>query len=214
MKYNSQFIVYFFKNCAWTLPFIAFCAGYFSLQFLIGEAPIITPNFIGKNILQATKISSDLKLNIRIIAEKEVIDTPAGTIIKQNPLPDAAIKSHQSIFVIITKLPEPIKAPSIINASEKEIENICKTNGLKSRIYYIPHTYPAGRCFAQIPAVNHTIEDKILSCYIATSYLTQRLFPDFTQKNIYDVIQFLKVHNIDYEVYYKNQKININCLIR
>ena len=135
--YNSK------HNAMWLLPFLAFGIGYFCLQFFITEHTLQAPNLVGKDLLQATKISSDLKLNLRIIAEKEIADAQPGTIIKQNPLPGTSIKSHQSIFIVITKLPAPVIAPNFIGKNEPQIEKICKEKSIKNRIYLLPSSYPA-----------------------------------------------------------------------
>lgn len=208
MKLNLTHMLPFFRQCLWTIPFIMFCAGYLSLQFFIGETTVSTPNFMGKNLLQATKISSDLQLNVRIIAEKEVPDAQPGTIIKQNPLPNASIKAHQSIFVVITKLPEPVIAPNVLGKSQQDIEKTCSAKGIKARFYVLPSPYPVNQCFAQIPAAHEVLEDKKMSCYVSTAHHKQALFPDFTTKSIHDVMHFLHSNNISYDIYHKNQKIN------
>ncbi len=191
----------------WVLPFLAFCIGYIFLQLFITETVIPAPNLVGKDLLQATKISSDLKLNLRIIAEKEIGDAQPGTIIKQNPLPSTSIKSHQSIFIVITKLPVPIIAPTLINKNLDQIEAICKEKGIKNRIYYLPTDLPAGQCFAQMPLSDQILESKKISCYISTGNQSQYLFPDFTNEPVENVVQFLQQQNISCDIYYKDKKI-------
>jgi beta-lactam-binding protein with PASTA domain len=191
----------------WILPFIAFCLGYFCLQFFIAENIVKTPNFIGKDLLLATKISSDYKLNLRIIAEKEIADAIPGTIIKQNPLPGTSIKSHQSIFIVITKLPAPVIAPNFIGKNEPQIEKICKEKSIKNRIYLLPSSYPAGQCFAQMPCADQILETKKMNSYISTGNVNQYLFPDFTNTPLQDVINFLHQQNITFDVYHKDQKV-------
>lgn len=191
----------------WTLPFLAFGIGYFCLQFFIIENIVKTPNLVGTDLLRATKISSDYKLNLRIIAEKEIIDAMPGTIIKQNPLPGTSIKSHQSIFIVITKLPAPITAPSFIAKTEQQIEKICKEKGIKNRYYFLPSYYPVGQCFAQMPAPEQILESKKMSFYISTGNQNQYLFPDFTNIALHDVVNFLQQQSIACDVYHKDQKI-------
>ncbi len=218
MKINLQKISQFFTqtprtlysskhNAMWLLPFLAFGIGYFCLQFFITENIVQAPNLVGKDVLQATKISSDLKLNLRIIAEKEIADAQPGTIIKQNPLPNTSIKSHQSIFIVTTKLPAPVVAPTLINKNLDQIEKICQEKGIKNRIYYLPAHLPTGQCFAQMPLPDQILEAKKISCYISTGNQSQYLFPDFTDISLEKVIQFLEQQNIACDVYHKDQKI-------
>ena len=191
----------------WILPFLAFCLGYFWLQFFITDNSIQAPDLVGKNILQATQISSDLKLNLRIIAEKEIADAVPGTIIKQNPLPHKLIKTHQSLFIVITKLPAPVTAPTLINKNHEQVEKMCKEKGIKTRTYFLPANYPAGQCFAQMPLPDQVLEAKKMSYYISAGQQNQYLFPDFTDIKLHDVIQFLQQQNIACDVYHKDQKI-------
>jgi beta-lactam-binding protein with PASTA domain len=195
------------KELLWILPFIAFVIGYFCLQFFIAETIVQTPNLVGKDLLHATKMSSELKLNLRIIAEKEIADAQPGTIIKQNPLPNASIKNHQSIFIVITKLPAPVLAPTLLDKNLNQIEKICRDKGIKNRIYYLPTHHPAGNCFAQMPLPGEILEAKKISCYISTGNQSQYLFPDFTDLQLEEVIEFLQLQNIACDVYHKDQKI-------
>ncbi|MBV8660724.1 MAG: PASTA domain-containing protein [Candidatus Dependentiae bacterium] len=196
-----------FSEILWILPFLAFCLGYFWLQFFIADNTIQAPDLVGKNILQATQISSELKLNLRIIAEKEIADAVPGTIIKQNPLPHKLIKTHQSLFIVITKLPAPVIAPTLINKNYEQVEKICKEKGIKTRAYFLPANYPAGQCFAQMPLPDQVLETKKMNYYISAGYQNQYLFPDFTDIKLQDVIQFLQQQNIAFDVFHKDQKI-------
>lgn len=207
MKLLIQKIYEFVTQFTFLFPFFAFCIGYVSLQFFITEQLVQTPNLIGKDILQATKLCSQLKLNLRIIAEKEMSDATPGTVITQNPLQQSYIKSHQSIFITITKLPEPILAPSITKKSIEDIEKICADKGIKNRLYILPSNLPYGQCFAQIPYENQPLVSKKMNAYISSGQENQYLFPDFSNLALHDVIAFLQDKNITFDVFYKDQKI-------
>ncbi|MGZ6254987.1 MAG: PASTA domain-containing protein [Candidatus Chromulinivorax sp.] len=202
MKY--KFIV---NEIKWIFPFFAFIFGYLCLQFFIADNQTTVPALVGKNILEATKICSQAQINLRIIAEKETADTPAGTIIAQNPSPDKLIKKNQSIFITITQAPQPIIAPNFLEKNQEEIEQICKEKGLKSILHLVPSSYPSGKCFAQQPTANTPLTRKKISCYLAANQESYYIFPDFTDLPLQDVIHFLQHHAIAYDVYYKNQKI-------
>jgi len=208
MKFNIQKISITLSQALWTLPFIAFFIGYFSLQFFIIEKIVQAPNLVGKDLLQATKIASSKKLNLRIIAEKEIADTLPGTIIKQNPLPNTSIKSHQSIFITITKSPETVVAPAFITKSHEQIEQTCKDKKIKNRPYFLSSNYPKGECIGQLPLQNKPLESKKMSTYISTGNQNQYLFPDLTSSTLEEASQLLSQHNISFDVYYRDQKIN------
>lgn len=207
MKLPIKKISEFLSQFNYLLPFLAFCTGYICLQFFMTDTMVQTPDLIGKDILQATKICSDLKLNLRIIAEKEIADAPAGTIIKQNPLQQTSIKPHQSIFIVVTKLPDPILAPTLVGKSIEQIEKICVEKGIKHRAYFLPSNIPTGHCFAQMPSDSQPLQAKKMHSYISTGNQSQYLFPDFTNMPLHDVINFLQEKNMGFDVFYKDQKI-------
>ncbi|MDP3787835.1 MAG: PASTA domain-containing protein [Candidatus Chromulinivorax sp.] len=209
MKLNFQKFSFNFSKTLWIIPFLAFGIGYCCLQFFITDNIIQAPDLVGKDLLQATKISSDLKLNLRVIAEKEIADAIPGTIIKQNPLPHTSIKNHQSIFIVITKQPAPVVAPTLINKQLDQVDTICKEKGIKHRIYFLPTNLPAGLCFAQMPQPDQILEAKKMNCYISTGNQNQYLFPDFTELALEEVIQFLQQQNMQFDVFYKDQKITL-----
>lgn len=195
------------KNFFWLLPFVAFCSGYFFLQFFLTDVAVKTPNLLGKNILQATQICSELKFNVRIIAEKEVADVPAGTIIKQKPLPHKFIKPHQSIFIVITQAPATIATPDFIKKNDVIIEKACQEIGIKNKTYLIESSYPKGECFCQMPLAGEPLPLKKTSCYISAGNPIKYIFPYLINTPIIDVIDFLKKYEISCDVYHKDQKI-------
>lgn len=207
MKLTIKKIYAIFSQLTYLLPFLAFCTGYMCLQFFISDHVVQTPDLIGKDVLQATKICSDLKLNLRIIAEKEIADALPGTIIKQNPLQQACIKSHQSIFIVVTKLPDPIMAPTLVSKNIEQIEKLCGEKGIKHRAYFLPSNLPTGQCFAQMPSDQQPLQAKKMSSYVSTGNQNQYLFPDFTNIPLQDVSNFLQEKSITFDVFCKDQKI-------
>jgi beta-lactam-binding protein with PASTA domain len=208
MKLVIKKIYTYAAEISYLFPFLAFCIGYLCLQFFITETVVQTPDLIGKDILQATKICSDLKLNLRIIAEKEINDAVPGTIIKQNPLQQTLIKAHQSIFIVVTKLADPIIAPTLIGKNMPQIEEICAKQKIKHRAYFLPSNVPAGQCFAQMPSELQILPAKKISSYISTGHENQYLFPDFSNIPLHEVLHFLQEKNISYDVFYKDQKLS------
>lgn len=206
MKQLNNLIISLQKSF-WIFPFLAFGLGYFFLQIFIADHAVPTPALLGKNLLQATQICSELKLNLRIIAEKEIADVQPGTIIKQKPLPSKSIRPHQSIFIVITKLPIAMQAPDFIKKKNSDIEKICTESNIKNKVYIIESGYPKDECFGQIPLPGKSLEQKKMTCYISAGNSQKYLFPCLINKPIVEVIEFLKRYDIVCDVYYKDQKI-------
>jgi beta-lactam-binding protein with PASTA domain len=196
----------FFKKILWILPFLAFLSGYIFLQFFIQQETVICPNFIGKEILPANQIASSFKINLQIIAEKEVADLKPGTIIKQNPATGTSIKPHQSIFIVITKTPEIMQAPCLIGKNYETIEQLTQAKKIKNRSYFLPHSQPKGTCFAQIPNPGENLESKKIYTYISAGKTDPYLLPDFTDNTLDQVIPFLEQNYMSYTIFHKDQK--------
>lgn len=207
MYIHSNYTYKLWSNVAWIAPFITFIVGYFFLQLFISDNVVQVPALLGQDLLQATKICSQYTLNLRIIDEKEVVDVQPGTIVKQKPLPGKSIKRNQSIFIVITKLPEPVLAPHFITEQGDQIEKTCQDKGIKNKFYFIESSYPQGQCFGQIPLCGQPLEHKKMSSYISAGTAQQYLFPDLTYVPLQDVMEFFKQYNILCDVYYKDQKI-------
>ena len=192
----------------WIFPFLAFFAGYLCLQIFIVENSIKTPHFVGINIAEAIKISSHYKLNLRIVAEKEVADMKPGTILKQKPESGKWIKENQSIFIVITKTPQELLAPRLIDKDLQEVEETCNNLNIKNNRYDIETSLPANQCFAQFPSPSESLETKKISSYIAINNKRPYLFPDVTDYTAEEVVPFLQKYNIKTDVYYKHQKVS------
>lgn len=206
MKKINYFLLQI-RKAFWLFPFLAFGFGYFFLQFLLTDHTIATPTLLGKNILQATQICSELKLNLRIIAEKEVADVPAGTIIKQKPMANKYIKQHQSIFIVITKTPEAMYTPNFVTKHSNFIEASCQDLGIKNKTYLIESAYPKGQCFGQMPLPDQALPLKKMSCYISSGNNQKYIFPDLVNLPLVDVIEFLQKYEINCDVYCKDHKV-------
>jgi len=193
-----------FQKFFWLLPFLAFFFGYISLQFFVNNNTMQAPNLIGKDILQATKIISPLKINLRIIDEKEVPHAQPGIIVTQNPMPGKVIKAHQSLFIVVTKAQTPIAAPNFIGKTSLEIEQIAHDLTIKNKIYTMPSSYKKDTCFGQIPAAGKVLDTKKMSSYISSGNVNQYIFPDFTGMNQQDVIDFLTPYNV--QIHWQEKK--------
>lgn len=202
-----QKFILFFKNIIYVLPFVGFCIGYIGLQFFIADQVIHTPDLVGKTMLEAVKICSKLKLNLRIVAEKEIADTIPGTIIIQNPGVHGCIKQHQSIFVTITTLPALTPAPHLINKKIAEIETMCIEQNIKPRYYPIPSQCLHEICIAQFPIAGTLLPGKKIHAYIAQKVEPLFLLPDFTGKSLDEVMVFLNKEHILYDIFYKHEKL-------
>jgi serine/threonine-protein kinase len=180
----------------WIVPFLAFASGYIAVRSLLQADSIPTPALVGTDIHQAVAILSNYDLNARILNEKEDPDLPHGTIISQNPSAGNDIKPRQSVFLVVSKQPPIMSAPLYIGQSITDIRANLKKLGLKSRVYEFQHTHPQGSCFAQIPAPNQPLDQKMITLYISAGRQQSVLFPNFIGRPLPEVTDFLERHGI------------------
>jgi len=179
-----------------------------------------TPAIVGKQLLKAISILSDHKLNIRFLAQKEDSDLPQGTILSQKPLPGRKIKANQAIYVVISKKPPKIPCPALLNKSLDTFLKDLENKHIRNNSYFLPSSYPKHNCFAQYPHPLTPLEGKHVITYISDGNKKPVILPDFRNKRITKVVEFLK----KYEPHIKTEIIhspaskfghicNENCVI-
>lgn len=196
----------FIKNFLWTMPFISFLLGYYCLHQLYTVPSLTIPNVIGKQLPEAVGILSDYNLNARLIAEKEDPDLPDYTIVSQTPRENTHIKSHQSIFLVVTRQPKKTIAPNLIGKPLEAIKTCIDTHHIHGKMYTAPSPYPKGHCFTQFPSPNSPLKDNFLIYYISSSNKKPVLWPNFRGKSLDLVQEFLQQHNLKPEIQGNREK--------
>ncbi|MFA5998886.1 MAG: PASTA domain-containing protein [Candidatus Babeliales bacterium] len=204
LQHFSQFQKYLLPLA----PFICFFLGYVLCNLLIGNKTYNTPQLIGLSLHQAVEQTSPYHITIQLIAEKDCPGATPGTIISQKPSPGRLIKSHQSIFVVITKLPQSALAPEFLGKSQETIELIKKETNVKLKTYGLQCNAPKGSCIGQIPQSGQPIVDKKIIAYTAQDKTNKYIMPDLVSKDLLQVVEFLKNHNLNVQVFHKNQKLS------
>jgi serine/threonine-protein kinase len=184
------------RHYLWAIPFLSFLCGYYSMSTLYTNKIIRTPSVVGMQFAQAARLLADNQLNVRILGEKEDPDLPAGTIISQNPLPNSSIKPQQSVFLVISSEPQPLKAPNFVGRSLQEIEKIAQDRSLKYKLFMRPCNYPANICFAQWPSAGSTLDTNPLIVYVATADQRPVIMPNLIGHSVPDVADFLINHEM------------------
>ncbi len=163
---------------------------------MIHVESIETPSLVGQTIDQTLVILSNHDVNIRLLAQKEEPDLPVGTILSQTPCAGQNIKPHQSIFLVTSKQPPVNTAPDMINKSIDQITQLLENSNIRGRIHYLAHSYPQGRCFAQSPKPHAPLKHNELLLYISAHSIKPIIWPDFTNKLVEDIAEFLSTYDI------------------
>lgn len=188
------------KNYVWALPFFSFIAGSLVIQHISNIAQLEAPAIVGTQIQTAVVKLSEKNLNLRILAQKEDLDLPEGTILSQTPSSGQKIKPHQAIHIVISKKPKKIAAPYLIgkpnNMVKKELEDL----SIRGKSYLIPSNKPTQSCIAQFPSPGTQLEENKIIIYLSDENHKPVLMPDFRGKKLSEVTTFLDTYNIDTKI--------------
>ncbi|KKP29359.1 MAG: Sensor histidine kinase [candidate division TM6 bacterium GW2011_GWF2_30_66] len=197
-----------FKNYLWVIPFLSFLLGYFTVQKIFQPKSFNTPAIVGKKLQEAISILSKNQLNIKFIMEKEDSNLPHGTILSQKPIPGLKITPNQSVYVTISKKPDRLMCPELFNKKMDNIAQILKSKNLKNKSYYIPSNLPENSCVAQYPLPDFSVKDTCIITYVSKGHKKPVIFPNFKNKNLNSVLDFLKNHNIKSEIIYSDDPVS------
>lgn len=184
------------KRIFWIIPFINFIIAYHLSSLFLAINQIEVPVVIGKNLNEASKILSDHNLNLRILAQKEDADLPDCTVLDQNPFKQK-IKINKPVYLTISRKFKSFKMPNLKGKNLHYIQQILKTNGLKSKIYYIENNADKDTCISHHPEAESLIDknEKII-LYISLNNKKPVLIPNFKGLNLKEVLNFLDLNEI------------------
>ncbi|HLW73427.1 MAG TPA: PASTA domain-containing protein [Candidatus Babeliales bacterium] len=185
------------KKYLWIMPFLSFLLGYCIMQRLFRTTESITPHLVGKQVHEILPLITQHNLNIRLIDHKEEADLPEGIILNQTPAAGTAIKPNQPLFLVTTKKPLAVRAPQCIGIKLDELMPQLHTEGIRPRIYHLPHSYPEKICFAQSPQPHEPLEKNRLILYVSSGDNKPIIWPDLTGFPLQNVVEFLEMYQIE-----------------
>jgi len=184
------------KSFLWTVPFLSFLSGYYLLSQLYHIESIKTPPVVGLTLAQAFEILSDNNLNPRLLAQKEDLDLPEGTVLSQNPAAHDSIKPNQTIYLVTSRKPAKNQTPHLLGKTVETITLELANLGIRNKAYYLASSTPIGVCIGQQPNPGELLDDNKMITYISAGNTKPVVLPNFKNKPVSDVLEFLKGHNI------------------
>ncbi len=205
------------KDLSFFLPFLCFIAGYQILHKVFYKPTTRAPLLVGKSVPQALQILSEQNLNMRMMAEKEDADIPAGTILAQTPAPHASARPQQTVFLVVSKKPARPSMPDLRAMQPEEYINILKKTRTRFRCFEIESNSPEGMCLGQIPVAGKEIPAEGVLLYKASTRSANFLMPSFKNRPIKEVEDFLKKHNLPVQIHHSatppSTHVCDNCLV-
>lgn len=200
------------RSFLWLAPFVLFLAGYYITYRLVLNEVFEVPSVIGKSTHEALQLFSHARLNARIVAEKEDASLQPGIIISQNPQPLQRVKPQQSVFLVVSKKPPVIGAPSFLACTEQEACVVAEKKSIILKKIFLPSNAPKGICLAQIPAPGATLSSSPCTVYISAGIDPYRIMPDCTGLPVHDVASFFKDIGAALEVFHDYQPEGHRCI--
>lgn len=183
----------------WILPFICFLSGYQLIRLLADHSTLEAPSVVGSNINDAIKLLATYHLNARILTEKEEEDFPEGIVISQSPPQGQKIKSHQSIFLIVTRKPPKPTAIPLYGLLQQEATVVAQKKGIPLQVYGVESVSPKGICIAQSAQPQEEINEACIA-YYSEGITPIRIFPKLIGLPLETVSKFLHDYGIDMQI--------------
>lgn len=196
------------KKFLWVLPFFFFLMGYLGISLLVITDERETPALIGLSLPDAFNVMGELGLQGQVIAEQEDADRVPGSIVDQAPQAGKKIKRSQPIYLTITRRRAVPAAPSFVNLERDAIAERAADASIRVKYHELEMQFPRGRCCAQFPAAGYELTDRVVDVYLSAGGTTMRLFPKLVGLPVATVLEFLKMHGIQVQLFTDNALID------
>jgi hypothetical protein len=183
------------QSTLWMAPFFCFASGYLITRTLLHRAIVLVPALVGKTADIALTQLSEKNLNARIIGLVDEPDLAPGTVINQIPRAEAQARPYQTIFLVLSSRPTKQIAKQWIGLKQETIAQSCATDHISPLFFAIPHTLPAGQCFAQFPSEGAVITERPIF-YIATQIQQKYIWPSFINAHAFDAFEIVKKQGV------------------
>lgn len=217
IKIQIKNIIEVFKSKKFIIPVLIFSIFLFFLMFSImfyyfigilihSKKEIIVPNIVGKSVVEALDIVSQLGLSLKKIGEVYNPDYPAATVVVQRPSAGMSVRKGRVVNVILSLGGEKVFVPNLIGEDKRKAEVILRQYSLflGTTTHRYSLKYEKNIVMSQFP-VPETIVEKNSSVNIEVSLglppFGVVLVPDFINKSIDNVYNWAaKYDNINIKV--------------
>jgi len=134
---------------------VAGASAYLTLTLIIkSEDTVIVPELVGRDVVSALELLTDLELNTKVKGSEYSPDFPKHHVVSQEPEPGAEIKKDRDVKIILSKGSRNILMPNLHALSLQQARMVLEENGLSqgqtTRTY--SQTIEKDHIIAQIPA--------------------------------------------------------------
>jgi serine/threonine-protein kinase len=110
---------------------VAGASAYLTLSFIIkSEDTVIVPNLVGKDVVSALELLTDLQLNTKVSGSEYSQQYPKNHVTFQEPEAGSEIKKDRDVRIMISKGTHTILMPNLFTLSERQARMIMEENGI------------------------------------------------------------------------------------
>lgn len=110
---------------------VAGVSGYLTLRFIIkSEDTVVVPELVGRDVVYALDILTDLGLNIKVSGFEYRSDIPKNHVAYQHPSPGSEVKKDRDVRIVISKGPKTLVVPNLVGMDIRQAHIIMEENGL------------------------------------------------------------------------------------
>jgi len=121
---------------------VAGASAYLTLTLIIkSEDTVIVPELVGKDVVSALEILTELQLNTKVSGSEYNQKFPKNHVTFQEPEAGSEIKKDRDVRIIISKGAKTILMPNVVALSDQQARMIIEENGLIQG--QSSHTYSA-----------------------------------------------------------------------
>lgn len=133
---------------------VAGISGYLTLRFIIKSGDtVVVPQLVGKDVVYALDILTDLGLNIKVSGFEYSSELPKNHVAHQEPGPGSEVKKDRDVRVIVSKGPKTLVVPNLVGMDIRQAYIIMEENGLSQGV--VSRTFSdraaADELIAQVP---------------------------------------------------------------
>lgn len=115
-------------------------SAYLTLTFIIkSEDTVIVPNLVGKDVVSALELLTDLQLNTKVSGSEYSQEFAKNHVTFQEPEAGSEIKKDRDVRIMISKGAKNILMPNLVTLSEQQARMIMEENGLARG--YLSHSF-------------------------------------------------------------------------
>ncbi|MEE4261156.1 MAG: PASTA domain-containing protein [Desulfobacteraceae bacterium] len=134
---------------------VAGASAYLTLTYIIkSEDTVIVPDLVGKDVVSALELLTDLQLNTKVSGSEYSHQFPKNHVTFQEPEAGSEIKKDRDVRIMISKGTRNILMPNLVALSEQQARMITEENGISRG--HLSRTYSQNiakdHIMAQVPA--------------------------------------------------------------